>query len=405
MQAKYLLEYVKPERANERNPRLRAQYWLFEANREDMRAGLKTIDRYLVTLENSPQRYFIFLPKAILPDQKLRVIISDDFFLFGALSSRPHDLFSKRIGGRAGKASTPVYNTDCFEKFPFPTPSKLLKAKILAAAEELDAFRKQRQKEHPSITLTKMYGVLEKIRENSSLNTDDESVKANGLTLILKELHDKLDRLVFEAYGWPQTLTDEQILEKLVALNRERAAEEKRGHVRWLRPDYQIPRFGKDLDKMAAKEEGAQITAELGLAEPSARKLSFPTDAVGQTAAVFAALAAASGAVTVSDIAAGFRKSKNLEKYVGRSARLARASRPCRDQGRQDLRNSACGVSRTFTRAPRAKNIDTVLDVVHDMFLFDWSVSWRQILRRATITASVRCAIDRKRSIPKPSSG
>ena len=68
---------------------------------------------------------------------------------------------------------------------------------------------------------------------------------------------------------------------------------------------------------MAAKEEGAQIAAELGLAEPAARKASFPTDAVSQTAAVFAALAASSGAVTVKDIAAGFRGSKNLEKYIG----------------------------------------------------------------------------------------
>ncbi len=67
--------------------------------------------------------------------------------------------------------------------------------------------------------------------------------------LILKELHDKLDALVFEAYGWPATLSDEEILERLVALNKERADEEKTGKVRWLRPDYQIPRFGSDADK------------------------------------------------------------------------------------------------------------------------------------------------------------
>jgi hypothetical protein len=162
-----------------------------------------------------------------------------------------------------------------------------------------------------------MYNVLEKLRANANLDDDEECTKNEGLILTLKELHAKLDRLVFEAYGWPQTLTDEQILEKLVALNHERAAEERRGHVRWLRPDYQIPRFGKDLDKQAAKEEGAQISADLGLAEPSARKASFPTDAAAQTAAVFAALAAASGAVMVSDIANGFRGSKNLEKNIG----------------------------------------------------------------------------------------
>jgi hypothetical protein len=38
--------------------------------------------------------------------------------------------------------------------------------------------------------------------------------------------HKKLDSAV-AAYGWPADLTDEQILEKLLALNLERAAEEK----------------------------------------------------------------------------------------------------------------------------------------------------------------------------------
>jgi hypothetical protein len=223
-----------------------------------------------------------------------------------------------RAGGWLGVGNDPRYSKSrVFDPFPFPSPGDLLKSQIRTVAEELNAFRKERQVEHPSLTMTHMYNVLEKLRVNAALNEDEERIKDEGLILILKEFHDKLDRLVFEAYGWPQTLTDEQILEKLVALNHERAAEEKRGHVRWLRPDYQIPRFGKDLDKMAAKEEGAQIAAELGLAEPKARKASFPTDAVGQTAAVFAALAAGSGAVTVKDIAAEFRGSKNLEKNVG----------------------------------------------------------------------------------------
>ena len=38
---------------------------------------------------------------------------------------------------------------------------------------------------------------------------------------------------------------DEALLERLVALNTERAAEEKRGHIRWLRPEFQIPALGK----------------------------------------------------------------------------------------------------------------------------------------------------------------
>ena len=38
--------------------------------------------------------------------------------------------------------------------------------------------------------------------------------------------HKKLDAAVAAAYGWPADLTDDQILEKLLALNLERAAEE-----------------------------------------------------------------------------------------------------------------------------------------------------------------------------------
>jgi len=38
--------------------------------------------------------------------------------------------------------------------------------------------------------------------------------------------HKRLDVAVAAAYGWPEDLTDEEILEKLLALNLERAAEE-----------------------------------------------------------------------------------------------------------------------------------------------------------------------------------
>ena len=38
------------------------------------------------------------------------------------------------------------------------------------------------------------------------------------------ELHRKLDEAVFAAYGWPATLTDAELLERLLALNHARAA-------------------------------------------------------------------------------------------------------------------------------------------------------------------------------------
>jgi hypothetical protein len=194
-----------------------------------------------------------------------------------------------------------------------------------------------------------MYNVLEKLRAieagqpEEALTPAEEDIKDKGLIMILKELHEKLDRLVFQAYGWPWTLTDEEVLEKLVALNHERAAEERRGIVRWLRPEYQIPRFGKDIDKQAAQEEDAQIVADLALPEAAARKLSFPTDAVAQTAAVFAALASANAPTDAVTIAARFRKTRNLERTIsGVLASLARLGHVATEDGKAfEIRQTA----------------------------------------------------------------
>ena len=45
----------------------------------------------------------------------------------------------------------------------------------------------------------------------------------------LEFAHKKLDVFVAEAYGFPVELSDEQILERLLALNLERAEEEEQG--------------------------------------------------------------------------------------------------------------------------------------------------------------------------------
>jgi hypothetical protein len=46
------------------------------------------------------------------------------------------------------------------------------------------------------------------------------------------------------------------------------------------------------------------------------RKPSFPVDPVAQTAAIFAALAAARGPTSAAVLAGKFRKTKNLEKAI-----------------------------------------------------------------------------------------
>ena len=186
----------------------------------------------------------------------LVAIGSDDAFHLGVLSSRIHVTWALHAGGWLGVGNDPRYSKSrCFDPFPFPDCGDDIKARIRAVAEELDAHRKARQAEHPGLTLTQMYNVLEKLKAGAALTPEDERIKDQGLVLILKELHERLDALVFEAYGWPATLSDEEILERLVALNKQRSIEEKTGKVRWLRPDYQIPRFGSDAEKARLEEE------------------------------------------------------------------------------------------------------------------------------------------------------
>jgi hypothetical protein len=70
-----------------------------------------------------------------------------------------------------------------------------------------------------------------------ALTPKEKLIHDQGLVSVLQQLHADLDAAVFAAYGWPATLTDAEILERLVALNAARAAEEQRGIIHWLRPE------------------------------------------------------------------------------------------------------------------------------------------------------------------------
>ena len=158
---------------------------------------------------------------------------------------------------------------------------------------------------------------MAKLRAGEKLDAREEAIKTNGLVLILKEYHEKLDALVAEAYGWPENLSDDEILAKLVALNAERAAEEKRGLVRWLRPDYQRARAGV-APEQRVEEAGEQLEAPLVIAAAKAQKPAFPASDLERTAAVFAALTEANTPLDAQSIAAKFRQGRKIEPSVAR---------------------------------------------------------------------------------------
>ncbi|MBL9156124.1 MAG: class I SAM-dependent DNA methyltransferase [Verrucomicrobiales bacterium] len=248
----HLQNAVLPERKTNRDPRLARFWWLHRRSREELRSMARDLNRFIATVETSKHRVFAFLDKSIVPDNKLIVTAHSDAYVIAVLSSQIHVTWSLATGSRL--EDRPVYvKTTCFETFPFPALEEgPLKSQLRELGERLDGHRKRQQALHPHLTLTGIYNVLEKLRAGEALNAKEKQIHDDGLVTLLRQIHDEIDAAVLSAYGWDDlrsadTLVrnpeafEEELLTRLVALNHERAAEEKRGLVRWLRPEYQNP--------------------------------------------------------------------------------------------------------------------------------------------------------------------
>jgi hypothetical protein len=324
---------VKPERDAKGNTKDGAGYaklwWLFGKPRQELRKMLATLPRYIATVETSKHRFFTFLESSILPDNMLVNIALEDAYFLGVLSSRIHVAWALAAGGRLGVGNDPRYNkTRCFETFPFPACTPEQRANIRDLAEQLDAHRKRQQALHPALTLTGLYNVLEAVRAGEQLSAKDRKVYEDGLVGILKELHDQLDAAVANAYGWPADLSTDEILHRLVDLNAERAAEEARGLVRWLRPEYQA--------KGEAVPQGTQAELEVDEDAPAApapaEAQPWPKDLPAQAAALSAVLATLTAPATVAEIATRFegkatkKRMEEVERLLATLEVMGRAS-------------------------------------------------------------------------------
>ena len=194
------------------------EWWRHERPRPELRKALSALPRYIVTPRVSRHRLFVFVGSAVIPDSALIAIARDDEYFLGVLHSKLHELWARRKGTQvreveSGFRYTP---TSTFETFPFPWPpgheaqdSAMVRG-IAAAAGELVSKRDDRlnppdasQEELKKRTLTNLY---------------------NARPAWLADVHRKLDEAVFTAYGWPASLSDAELLGRLLTLNHERAA-------------------------------------------------------------------------------------------------------------------------------------------------------------------------------------
>ena len=151
-----------------------------------------------------------------------------------------------------------------------------------------------------------MYNVVAKVRSGEALTDEEREVHALAACGVLLDLHEELDALVARAYGWGWPEAREVVLERLVALHDERVDEERRGMVRWLRPDYQRPLFGRAEERGEALPLTPGAPAPVAVAAQDGRP--WPRDAVGQIGALRQLVAA--GPLSAEEAAQRFKKAK-----------------------------------------------------------------------------------------------
>ncbi len=255
---------VLPERLKVKRKRYRELWWLHAEPCTAMRRKLAPLPRFIVTPTVAKHRVFAWLEAPTLPDHQLVAIARADDYFFGVLHSRFHEVWARAQGTQlrereSGFRYTP---TTCFETFPFPWPpgqepagDARVKA-IAEAAKRLDELRsnwlnppewvREEVLEFPGSADGPWARYVHDpdargigtVRYPRLVPKDAEcavKLKTRTLTNLYNErptwlalAHDKLDAAVFTAYGWDPAMSDDQLLESLLALNLHRAETSRR---------------------------------------------------------------------------------------------------------------------------------------------------------------------------------
>ena len=274
----YVVKVVKPVRQAKREAYLARKYWLLKRPAIDFRAAMRSIERYIVTPRVAKHRFFCFVPASVLPDSRLNCIARADDLTFGILSSRLHEAWSLANASMHGVGNDPTYNAkSCFETFPFPdlssnrshqamvgrvsgATSKRPKAverpvpappapglgnvaeAVASAAKRLNDLREawlnppDWTDRVPEVTPLGMASspypdrILPKPGHEKDLAERTLTKLYNARPAWLDAAHKALDEAVAVAYGWADytpDMPDEEVLNRLLALNLGRASGEK----------------------------------------------------------------------------------------------------------------------------------------------------------------------------------
>jgi len=241
-----IADRVRPYRAAKPNVELNRFWWRLWRHRPEFFAASTKLERVIVTARVSKHRLFVWRPVSVVPDSATVAITREDDATFGILHSRFHELWSLGLGTWLGVGNDPRYTpSTTFETFPFPeglTPNIPAAdyaddPRAVAIAEAARDLNAKREAWLNPADLIRIEPEVVPGYPDRVLPVSDEAakvLKTRTLTNLYNQrpewlvmAHRKLDAAVAAAYGWPADLTDDEVLERLFALNQARAAVEK----------------------------------------------------------------------------------------------------------------------------------------------------------------------------------
>jgi hypothetical protein len=247
---------IKPDRLTNRDKQRRTNWWRLGRSGEDWATASAGLVRTIFTPRVGKHRPFAFVAGTILPDSAVVGFACNDDFSLGVLHSRFHEVWARSQGTQlrereSGFRYTP---TTCFETFAFPEPNEQQKIDIAAAAKELNDLRENwlNPPEWTTMCVLEFPGAIDGPWSRFVVDPDVRGIGtvryprvepldkhcANKLakrTLTnlynerpawLTNAHAKLNAAVAASYNLDVDLSDEEILEKLLALNQVRSASE-----------------------------------------------------------------------------------------------------------------------------------------------------------------------------------
>jgi hypothetical protein len=254
-------ERVKPIRDGNKQRNYRENWWLFATRVPEASDYMQEHGRLLAACQVSKYLAFAFVGGGAVLANTLNLVLLHTNAALSVLQSDLHDVWA-RFNASTLKDYLRYSPTDCFETFPFPIG--VLEAarcdeaaQALPAVQRLEDIGKRYYEFRAALMVEHNEGLTATYNRFHDPEERDEGV------LRLRELHAEMDRAVLDAYGWsdvqprceflldyeeegddeeesgkrrkkkpwryrwPDEVRDE-VLARLIALNGERAAEERR---------------------------------------------------------------------------------------------------------------------------------------------------------------------------------